>query len=115
MARARHVLSVQQTQEGKCNEIQLICILLLFQRRQNVLKHKVMTESCTEGLCLHMECGEKAQWRKWAVRERTSWKPVLCNDVTSGRVYKGERRTREAKTSPDKEPESSCFVGFQQF
>lgn len=94
----------------------LICILLLFQRRQNVLKHKVMTESPTEGYCLHTECKKKEEeWRKWPLESSTSWKPLLCNDVKPGRVYKGEERTREGKTSPDKEPESSCFVGFMQF
>lgn len=58
---------------------------------------------------------EEEEWRKWQLESSASWKPVLCNDVKPGRVYKGERKTREAKTSPDKEPESSFFVGFSQF
>lgn len=32
---------------------------------------------------------------------------MLCNDVETGRVYERvSRRTREAETSPDKEPET---------
>ena len=43
---------------------------------------------------------------KWAECD-TSWKQVLCNDVETGRVYERvSRRTREAETSPDKEPET---------
>lgn len=49
MARARLLLCVQQTQKGKCKEAELICIVLLFHRRQNVLEHEVMTESPTAG------------------------------------------------------------------
>lgn len=69
MARVRQTLCVQQTQQGKCKEAQLICILLLFQRRQNVLKHKVTTESPTEGSCLHMECKKRGGVEEMAVRE----------------------------------------------
>lgn len=57
-------LCIQQTQKGKCKEAQLICILLLFQRRQNVLEHKVMNVSPTESLCLHIECKKKKKGRR---------------------------------------------------
>lgn len=53
---------VQQTQEGKCKKTQLICILLLFQGGQNVLE-QVMTDSHTEGLCLHIEWKKKGRSR----------------------------------------------------
>lgn len=73
MARASQVLYIQQTQEGKCKETQLICILLLFQRGQNVLEHKVMTDSPTEGLFLHIECKKKKEeWRRWPLESSTS-------------------------------------------
>lgn len=103
----------RQTQEGKCKEPQLICILLLFQRRQNVLEHKVMAESTTEGLCLHIESKKKEKERgKWLLAQH-QLETILCNDVKPGWVYKGERtRTREAKTSPDKELKSSCFAEY---
>lgn len=74
-----------------------------------------MTQSPTEGFCLHIECKKRRMSRKWQLESGTSWKPVLCNDVKPGRAYKGgRRRTREAKTSPDKETESSCFEGLPQ-
>lgn len=81
-----HVCSVDTG--GEVQEAQLICILLLFQRRQNVLEHRVMTESPTEGLCLHIKYEKKEEeWRKWLLESGTSWKkPVLCKDVKPGRV-----------------------------
>lgn len=77
---------------------------------------KVRAESPTERLFLRIECKKKEEERReWPLESSTSCKLVLCNNVKPGRAYSGERRrTREAKTSPDKEPESSCFVGFLQ-
>lgn len=60
----------RQTQEGKCKETQLICILLLFHRRQNVLEHKVLTESPTEVIYLHTECIKKGGVEEMPVREQ---------------------------------------------
>lgn len=78
-------LCVQQTQEGKCKKTQLICILLLFQEGQNVLE-QVMTDSHTEGLCLHIEWWKKKKKKREEQRKRLlesspCWKPALCNDV----------------------------------
>lgn len=71
MARASQVLYIQQTQEGKCKETQLICILLLFQRGQNVLEHKVMTDSPTEGLLFTYRMQKKkGRVEEMAVREQ---------------------------------------------
>ena len=61
-------LCVQQTQEGKCKKTQLICILLLFQEGQNVLE-QVMTDSHTEGLCLHIEWWKKKKEKKGGAEE----------------------------------------------
>lgn len=60
----------RQTQKGKCKETQLICILLLFHGRQNVLEHKVLTESPTEVIYLLIECKKKGGVEEMPIREQ---------------------------------------------
>lgn len=80
-----------QTQEGKSWETQLICILLWFQRRQNVLERQSHDRVTHRGLLLtYREKKKRRSGGNGRLESGTSWKPLLCNEVKPGRVYGGE-------------------------
>lgn len=98
---------VHRHRRGKSWETQLICILLWFQRRQNVLERQSHDRVTHRGLLLtYKEKKKRRSGGNGRLESSTSWKPLLCNEVKPGRVYGGESETREAEMRTDKD---SCF------